>query len=90
MREIDKFGHRLILDMEMIPKWAKDNEFILSYYRRPAPCIFATMKSLFYLHNEFFNIWSHVVGAILLAVLGNFAIDVLNSMDASTDEVFAQ
>ncbi len=63
----------------MIPRWASDNEFILSYYRKPAPSVIAAVKSMFYLHNEWFNIWSHVFGLMIILFLGKVALDELQA-----------
>ena len=54
-----------------------DNEFILRYYRRPNHSFYQALSSLFYLHNEFFNIWTHLGGALILSLLGFLALQRL-------------
>ena len=53
-----------------LPAWRRDNAFIYSGYRRNCPSYLQSLRSLFYLHNQFFNIWSHLVGAIV-AIAGS-------------------
>ncbi|CAI2173209.1 386_t:CDS:2 [Funneliformis geosporum] len=52
-----------------LPNWLQDNNDIIRGYRRPTFSYLKCIQSLFYLHNESVNIWSHFVGAILFAVL---------------------
>lgn len=50
-----------LYDYEHIPQWLEGNPYIQSYYR----CGYTTarcFKSVFALHNETFNIWTHTVG----------------------------
>ncbi|KAI9092127.1 hemolysin-III related-domain-containing protein [Phlyctochytrium arcticum] len=48
---------------ELLP-WQKDNIFILTGYRRLQQSYKGCIKSLFYVHNETGNIFSHLLGAI--------------------------
>ncbi|OSD01469.1 HlyIII-domain-containing protein [Trametes coccinea BRFM310] len=53
-----------------IPDWQKDNEYILTGYRRATASWRACAASIFgYLHNETVNIHSHLGGAVLFLVL---------------------
>lgn len=52
-----------------LPNWLQDNNDIIRGYRRPTFSYLKCIKSLFYLHNESVNIWSHLFGAILFAGL---------------------
>ncbi|RIA86658.1 hemolysin-III related-domain-containing protein [Glomus cerebriforme] len=53
-----------------LPTWLQDNRDILKGYRRPTFSYVKCVKSLFYIHNESVNIWSHLVGAIAFIILG--------------------
>lgn len=48
-----------------LPSWRRDNGFIHSGYRQIRASYLYSFQSLFYVHNEFVNIWSHLSGAIV-------------------------
>ena len=54
-----------LLSWEDLPHWRRDNHYILKSYRRTSYSYFESFGSLFYLHNEFFNIHSHLSAAFL-------------------------
>ena len=60
-QEIDTENLNLI-DM---PEWMNSNEFIITGYRptRKSCCYYS--KSIFKLHNETINIWTHMIGAFI-------------------------
>ena len=43
----------------------KTNKFILSGYRINFRSYIDATKSIFMIHNETFNVWSHLVGAVI-------------------------
>lgn len=51
-----------------LPHWLKDNEFIVNHYRVGGGW-WATVRSLFGIHNETGNIWTHLVGFFVFVVL---------------------
>ncbi|KAI5458687.1 hemolysin-III related-domain-containing protein, partial [Mariannaea sp. PMI_226] len=55
----------LLLLWDELPAWRRDNTFLHSGYRQTRPSYLHSLRSLFYLHNELVNIWSHLVGAIV-------------------------
>nr|CAG8440764.1 10869_t:CDS:2 [Entrophospora candida] len=55
-----------------LPNWMKDNSAIIRGYRLPTFSYIKCINSLFYLHNESVNIWSHFVGAMIFLVLSIF------------------
>ncbi|KAL6910122.1 mPR-like GPCR protein [Trichoderma evansii] len=63
-----KVEQKLLLLWDDLPAWRRDNAFILSGYRNIRPSYIESAQSLFYLHNEFVNIWSHLAGAIIAIV----------------------
>lgn len=58
-----KLEHSLLMLWDDLPAWRRDNAFILSGYRQSRGSYAHSLRSLFYLHNESVNIWSHLLGA---------------------------
>ncbi|OMH81921.1 Adiponectin receptor protein [Zancudomyces culisetae] len=58
-----------LLQWDEIPAWMRDNTFITRGYRSPTGSYKECIKSLTYLHNEFLNVWTHFIGAIVFMVL---------------------
>lgn len=52
-----------------LPDFYKDNEYIKKGYLLYCDSIFKAIKSLFCLHNETVNIWSHLLGAVFFIIL---------------------
>jgi len=50
-----------LLNFEVLPEYLRDNEFIQTGYRATRP-VKETLRSLFNLHNETGNVWSHLLG----------------------------
>ena len=59
-----------LLIHENIPSWCQDNEYILNGYRECDRNFKFYFKSIFQLHNETLNIWTHLTGALLFIFLG--------------------
>ncbi|KAF4550947.1 hemolysin-III-like protein 2 [Elsinoe fawcettii] len=74
------FSRPKLLDYAHLPPWRHDNAFILSSYRPQAFSHRASLPSLFYLHNESCNIWSHLLG---LAFFASFGVTFLASLSAT-------
>ena len=47
-----------------LPTWYKHNKYILNHYRKMNQSINYYIKSIFKLHNETFNIWTHFVASL--------------------------
>lgn len=56
------------LSFHELPDWYQDNEFIRHGYRPVSHSIHACFASLFALHNEIVNIYSHLIPGILSLV----------------------
>ncbi|CAB5396051.1 unnamed protein product [Rhizophagus irregularis] len=61
-RKLSSTNHPL--PEKILPKkyWLQDNKDIIRGYRRPTFSYLKCAQSLFYLHNESVNIWSHLIG----------------------------
>lgn len=47
-----------------LPKWLQDNDFLHSGHRPPLPSFAACFKSVFRIHTETGNIWTHLLGCV--------------------------
>ena len=58
-----------IISFNSLPEWLRDNEFIRGSYRPPMFSVRGCFKSMFRLHNETWNIWTHFLGFLFFLVL---------------------
>ena len=49
---------------KQLPDWMQDNDYIHSWYRPPLPSVPVCLASVFRIHNETGNIWTHLIGAV--------------------------
>jgi hypothetical protein len=47
---------------DQLPDWLKDNEYLLTGHRPPLPSVSECFKSIWSLHTETGNIWTHLIG----------------------------
>ena len=62
--DVDKDSKIKLGTYEEAPKYLKDNEYIKEGYVINCTTFKKTLRSLFLLHNESVNVWSHRIGAI--------------------------
>ena len=55
-----------------LPSWMQDNPYITSHYRPPSYSFLTSFRSLAYIHNETFNVYSHLLPAILVPFLAYY------------------
>ncbi|KAL9123678.1 MAG: hypothetical protein Q9217_006914, partial [Psora testacea] len=74
--KVVKIGHdaakssQHILSWEDLPQWMQSDPYIRRGYRRQLDSFSACFQSIFYLHNESVNIWSHILPTLFyLSVL---------------------
>ncbi|KAJ1926995.1 hypothetical protein IWQ60_003334 [Tieghemiomyces parasiticus] len=63
----------VLLRYDQLPAWLQDNMYILEGYRPPLESYARCFHSLFYLHNETGNVYSHLLGALLFVAFGVLA-----------------
>ena len=63
-----KIEDSLLMLWDDLPAWRRDNAYITSGYRQSRSSYMHSFQSLFYLHNESVNIWSHLLGALVFIV----------------------
>lgn len=47
-----------------LPDWLQDNDFLTHGHRPPLPSFRACFRSIFRLHTETANIWTHLLGCV--------------------------
>ncbi|KAJ4795737.1 Heptahelical transmembrane protein ADIPOR3 [Rhynchospora pubera] len=57
-----------LVEYNSLPGYLKDNEYILRYYRSEWP-IRQILLSIFTIHNETVNVWTHLIGFFLFLAL---------------------
>lgn len=60
-----------------LPEWQRDNKFILSGYRPEKADYMEILASLTFLHNESCNVYTHLIGALLLPLIAAGVMPVL-------------
>lgn len=58
-----------IIPFDELPLWMQGNRLIRKGYRKPLGSFRACFWSLFYLHNESINVWSHLLPACVFLML---------------------
>ncbi|MCO5598237.1 hypothetical protein L7F22_052329 [Adiantum nelumboides] len=57
-----------LVEFHALPDYLRDNEFILAHYRANWP-LKQTLWSIFTIHNETLNIWTHLIGFVIFLCL---------------------
>lgn len=70
-REVEaKVGRALLVFWDDLPDWRRDNHFIRTGYRADSNSYRASLASVFAVHNETVNIWTHLLGALVFPAAG--------------------
>ncbi|RXN01142.1 Adiponectin receptor protein 2 [Acipenser ruthenus] len=68
MEKVEEFVHKVwegrwrVIPHDVLPDWLKDNEYLQHGHRPPMPSFRACFKSIFRIHTETGNIWTHLLG----------------------------
>lgn len=57
------------VSFDKLPSWMQDNEFLRRNYRPPMYSFRGCAKSMFRMHTETWNIWTHLLGFVFFLVL---------------------
>ncbi|KJR86212.1 hemolysin-iii channel protein [Sporothrix schenckii 1099-18] len=68
-RSVKRVAYAL-LHWDDLPEWRRDNVYILGGYRPTSHSYVASLASVLGIHNESVNIWTHLAGALVAALLG--------------------
>lgn len=63
-----------LADKSTAHPWLTDNIYLTRGYRKDFDSVWLSLRSLFMVHNEIMNIWTHLLGAILFIVVLVFAV----------------
>lgn len=64
--ESEAFDQAVLLSLRNLPTWMRDNDYIETCYRPPAPTFLRALTTGFTrLHNETANVWTHLLGCVL-------------------------
>ncbi len=58
-------GRWRVIPYHLLPDWLKDNDYLLHGHRPPMPSFRACFGSIFRIHTETGNIWTHLLGLCL-------------------------
>ncbi|KAI1298769.1 Adiponectin receptor protein [Halotydeus destructor] len=58
-----------LLHFHELPEWLRDNDCLHSWHRPPTPSVKECLKSIFSIHTETGNIWTHLLGTLLFVGL---------------------
>lgn len=75
-----------IFSWEDLPQWMQTDPYIRRGYRRQLDSFEACLRSIFYLHNESVNIWSHLAPTLAYLVV-LLATDISTLRDSKTGGV---
>lgn len=86
-----KIKKNILLLWDELHPWQQDNSHIHSAYRPASSSFRASLSSLFYLHNETVNIYTHLIGAIFISLSSVIIYNTLAPRypSASRDDVIA-
>ena len=68
-KEVGKRVVQYVVDHSHLPSWLVDNEFLLSGHRPPMPSFKECFASIFRLHTETVNIWTHLIGTLVFIII---------------------
>lgn len=68
-KEVGKAVVQYLVDHSHLPHWLLDNEFLISGHRPPMPSFKECFASIFRLHTETVNIWTHLLGTMFFVIM---------------------
>lgn len=54
-----------VCHFQHLPRWLQDNDYLHAGHRPPLPSFSACFRSIFRIHSETGNIWTHLLGRFL-------------------------
>lgn len=63
-----------VCHFQALPHWLQDNDYLIWGHRPPLPSFTACFQSLFRIHTETGNIWTHLIGCVLFVSLAVYTL----------------
>ncbi|KAK6618592.1 hypothetical protein RUM43_012983 [Polyplax serrata] len=63
-----------VVSYKTLPQWLQDNDYLYSGHRPPLPSYYACFKSIFRLHTETGNIWTHLLGCVAFIGIATYTL----------------
>lgn len=78
-QQADELAHKFVQKVKdvtwkvthhnFLPDWLKDNDFLHYHHRPPLPSFRTCFKSIFRIHTETGNIWTHLLGCLAFIII---------------------
>ena len=59
----------MVVSFDTLPSWLRHNKYLIHGHRPPMPSFSKCFGTMFRLHTETWNIWTHLVGVVIFCVL---------------------
>ncbi|CAN9364002.1 unnamed protein product [Alternaria alternata] len=76
---------RLLQTFQEVQAWQRDNEYLRNHYRSTTGSYRECLKSLSYLHNQTGNIYTHLIGAVVILSYGIYAYNSVSARYVTAD-----
>lgn len=63
-----------VCHFQALPHWLQDNDYLIWGHRPPLPSFTACFQSLFRIHTETGNIWTHLIGCVTFVLLAIYTL----------------
>ncbi|KAI9556501.1 hypothetical protein GHT06_016290 [Daphnia sinensis] len=77
-----------VCHFQALPHWLQDNDYLIWGHRPPLPSFTACFQSLFRIHTETGNIWTHLIGCVAFVSLAVYTL-IWSELQSEERLVFA-
>lgn len=79
----------LVVHHNHLPKWLRDNDFLVKGHRPPMNSFWKCFKSVFRVHTETGNIWTHLLGKCISCFL-KFFLTYVRCIKFGNNDLFSE
>lgn len=76
-----------LVDLKDAAFYVRTNEYILRGYRTNCSSFKNIFKSLFYIHNESVNVWSHIIGSLFVVLFFFYIIKLASLLEYNNNDI---